>query len=549
MTTKIFQNTVLIVVLCIILCTAMFLGVLYSYFEQQVYDELAGEALLAAQGIELSGTRYLEALDTENRLTLVSPDGTVLYDTDADAAAMPNHADREEIAAALETGTGRSSHFSQVYMAKTLYYALRLPDGDVVRVACVQNTVASLLLGMLTPILWILVIALVLAGLLASRLARRIVKPINELDLDHPALGEPYKELAPLLTRIRQQNFTIRQQMDELSRRQREFAAITENMSEGFLLIDNRASVLSYNSSALRILGAQPPKDEAGSVLLFGRSREFREAVESALAGEHTETLMTLSERTYQLLGNPVTANGQVTGAVLMILDVTEREQRDELRREFTANVSHELKTPLTSISGFAELMKDGLVGEKESREFAGDIYKESRRLISLVEDIIRLSRLDEAGFEPEKTDIDLYDLAGSVLGYLGDAAEKAGVTLDLSGSHEEITAPRQIVEELIYNLCDNAIKYNKPGGSVTVTLENADGHARLTVADTGIGIPREAQGRVFERFYRVDKSHSKSIGGTGLGLSIVKHAAQFLGAKIDLSSVPGEGTTITVTF
>ena len=284
-------------------------------------------------------------------------------------------------------------------------------------------------------------------------------------------------------------------------------------------------------------------------MLLFGRSREFREAVEAALAGEHTETLMTLSERTYQLLGNPVTANGQVTGAVLMILDVTEREQRDELRREFTANVSHELKTPLTSISGFAELMKDGLVGEKECREFAGDIYKESRRLISLVEDIIRLSRLDEAGFEPEKTDVDLYDLAGSVLGYLGDAAEKAGVTLDLSGSHEAITAPRQIVEELIYNLCDNAIKYNKPGGSVTVTLENADGHARLTVADTGIGIPREAQGRVFERFYRVDKSHSKSIGGTGLGLSIVKHAAQFLGAKIDLSSVPGEGTTITVTF
>ncbi len=548
MTTKIFKSIVLAVIFCITVCTALFLSVLYSYFEDQVFDELAGKAALAGQGVALSGTAYLEGLSTENRLTLILPDGTVAYDSEAAAETMENHADREEIAEALETGCGRSSHYSKVYLAKTLYYALRLADGSIIRVSCVQNTVISLLFGMLTPILWILLLSLIAAGLLAARLARRITRPINEIDLDHPSSGDTYQELSPLLGRIRQQNFTIHQQIEELGRRQREFTAITENMSEGFVLIDDRANIISYNTSALRILSAEPA-DPSRSVLQLNRSREFRSAVDASLAGEHTETLLRLSGRCYQLLGNPVSANGQVTGAVLMILDVTEREQREELRREFSANVSHELKTPLTSISGFAELMKDGLVGEDGMREFAGDIYTESQRLITLVEDILRLSALDETDFSPEREDVDLYDLAADVAAYLKPAAEKRRVSIELTGEHAVVFGVRQILEEMLYNLCDNAIKYNRPGGSVHISVAKDADKIRLRVADTGIGIPREQQPRVFERFYRVDKSHSKQIGGTGLGLSIVKHGAQFHNAQVELESEEGHGTTVTIVF
>ncbi len=550
MTLRIFRSTVAVLLFCIALCTAMLLGVLYSRFEDQVYDELASEAALAAQGVELGGTDYLDHLDQalENRLTLVDTDGTVLYDSAADAAALENHADREEIREAMQTGIGQSAHQSQVFSEKTLYYALRLSDGRVIRISCEQDTVAGLLLSTAAPLAGVLAAALALSALLASRLAHRITQPINDIDLDRPMLSPLYKELAPLLRRIRQQNQTIHQQMAELSSRQQEFTAITENMSEGFLLIDNRACILSYNTSALRILNAVPSA-AGGSVLQFNRSREFREAVDAALAGEHTETMLNLAERNYQLIGNPVTANGQVTGAVLLILDVTEREQREELRREFTANVSHELKTPLTSISGFAELMKDGLVSEAQCREFAGDIYQESRRLIALVEDIIRLSRLDEERFLPEREDIDLYDLAADAVSRLSAAADRQHVSVTLTGEHAVVSGPPPIVDEMVCNLLDNAIKYNKEGGSVTVSVTREDDAVRLSVADTGIGIPAADQSRVFERFYRVDKSHSKQIGGTGLGLSIVKHGAQHLGAQIELTSEVGRGTTITIYF
>ncbi len=551
MTSKIFKNTFLTALLVIVLCAVLFMGVLYSHFEAQVYNELASEAQLAAQGIELIGESYLEQVNAQNRLTYVRSDGTVLYDSAADAATMENHLDRQEILDAMETGSGRATRYSQIFLTKTLYCAQRLSDGNIIRVSCVQDTVVSLLLGMITPMLWIVLLSAILSGIWASRLARRITKPINELDLDHPTLNPEYKELAPLLTRIRQQNHTIHQQIDELSNRQRQFSAITENMSEGFLLIDNRANILSYNTSALRILGLSPTED-LKSVLQCNRSREFRDAVDAALAGVHTEAQLELSERCYQLLGNPVWTNGHVNGAVLLVLDVTERVHRDELRREFTANVSHELKTPLTSISGFAELMKSGMVGEAQMREFAGDIYTESRRLISLVEDILNLSRLDEnaATQIPEREPVDLYTLAGDVLQRLTPAAATNNITLELTGDHAEVLGSHRILDETICNLCDNAIKYNRENGRVTVSVtQTPTNHVMLRVSDTGIGIPQAHQSRVFERFYRVDKSHSKQIGGTGLGLSIVKHGALYHDAQLSLESEEGVGTTITLLF
>jgi len=548
MTAKIFRSTFLVGILSFLVCAAMFMGVLYGYFENRVYSELKSEAGYVAQGVEDAGKNYFRGLKSDNRLTWVAADGTVLYDSVGDAASMENHAQRQEIREALTTGSGKSSHYSTVYLEKTLYYAVKLTDGTVLRVACTQNSVAAIILGMVSPMCWILVLVLILSALLASRLAKRITGPINRLDLDDPKLDDSLKELEPLVMKLREQNATIRSQMEELGKKQREFTTITENMSEGFILIDSGANTLSYNSSALRILDSAP-EDGGGSVLRLNRSPEFRRAVDSALSGEHGEALLTDEEHCYQLMANPVTADGQVTGAVLVIMDVTEKERRDALRREFTANVSHELKTPLTSISGFAELLKNGLVAPDKQREFAGDIYDESQRLISLVEDIIKLSKLDEGAFPPEMAPVELYALSKEVMDRLEPAAKKRNISMELTGECTTVNGVRQILDEMIYNLIDNAIKYNKDGGAVTVSVKQEGAGVRWTVSDTGIGIPYASQDRVFERFYRVDKSHSREIGGTGLGLSIVKHGARYHGARTELSSTPGEGTSVSIVF
>ncbi|HPS75647.1 MAG TPA: ATP-binding protein [Oscillospiraceae bacterium] len=548
MTTKIFKSTFLTGMAALLACVALFFGVLYQYFEARLFTELKSEAAYAAQGLETAGEAYFNGLKIGERITWVAADGTVLYDNEADAATMENHADRQEIKAALENGSGQSARYSATFMEKTLYYALRLTDGTVLRVSCTQNTVGTLLLGMLSPLLWILAAVLILSAVLASRLARRITRPINQMELEDPKLDGDYPELTPLVQKLREQNFTIHRQMEELRRKREEFTAITENMSEGFILVDNKAAMLSYNSSALRILDSSP-SEEGGSVLALNRSEEFRAAVSEALSGRHGEMLLQLGEGSYQIIANPVTADGQVTGAVLVILDVTEKEQRDALRREFTANVSHELKTPLTSISGFAELIRDGLVEKEKIGEFAGDIYDESRRLIALVEDIIKLSRLDEESFSPQKETVDLKALAAEVIARLQGTARARNVTVTLAGEGASVEGVRQILDEMVYNLVENAIKYNKDGGSVTVTVDVGDAGPRLAVADTGIGIPYQSQNRVFERFYRVDKSHSKEVGGTGLGLSIVKHGAIYHDARVSLQSEPDRGTTVTIDF
>ena len=396
------------------------------------------------------------------------------------------------------------------------------------------------------PLLWVVVLALVLSGVLASRLARQITKPINSLDLENPRLDETYEELFPLVSRLREQNRTITRQMDDLSRRQREFTALAENMSEGVLLLDSKGTLLSGNQSAYALLG----QGERPAVLRPDNCRrEIWEAAEKALAGRHAETLMTADTRILEILASPVAANGQVTGAVILMVDVTEREERESLRREFSANVSHELKTPLTSISGFAELMKEGLVEPDKMKEFAGDIYKECSQLIALVDDILKLSRLDEGSQELATEAVDLYALSGDILENLRPMAAKRNITLRLEGDHQIIQGVWRILNEMVYNLCDNAIKYNKDGGRVTVRVSGTEESAVLSVADTGIGISKGQQERVFERFYRVDKSHSRRVGGTGLGLSIVKHGAQYHNARLVLDSEPGTGTTITLTF
>ena len=548
MTGKLFRTSMAVAVSVMVLSIGLFLGMLYQYFSDQLLEELETETWLVSRGVELEGMDYLTGLHTSSRVTWVAADGTVLYDNEADASSMENHADREEIQEALSSDTGTAQRYSSTLSEQTIYVTQRLEDGTVIRLASAQKTVGLLLVSMVQPILIILLLSLLLSAALASRLSKGLIRPILSLDLGHPEDCETYDELTPLLSRLKRQNDTIQRQMDLLKQRQTEFAALTDNMSEGFLLLDLQGHVLSHNSGALRLLGAEEPAGEV-NVLVLNREEPFRHAVDEALAGRRCQQLLHLNGRYCQLLANPVLADGKPAGAVLVLLDVTEQEQREELRREFTANVSHELKTPLTSISGIAEIMCSGMVKAEDIQSFAGDIYQEAQRLIALVEDIIRLSRLDEGAETLEREDVNLLTLAQDVARRLDPAAQKAGVTLKVMGRSAEVYGIPSVLGEMVYNLCDNAIKYNRPGGTVNVTVAPDDRGTELTVEDTGIGIPVEDQSRVFERFYRVDKSHSKEIGGTGLGLSIVKHGASLHGAQLHMDSQVGRGTCIQLRF
>lgn len=540
---KIFWNSVLIALAVLVLSSALFLRTFYRQHQQQVLRELSTEATYIVHAVDLWGETYFDTLLTDERITWIDTDGTVLYDSAADVAAMGNHLDREEIAAALATGEGQSIRTSDTMLESTLYYALLATDGTVVRVSCQQDTMLAMILDMTGAICWIVILTLLLALAVSFALARNITGPINAINLDKPDPGTTYKELRPLVDRLQQQKKIIDLQIMELQQKQREFAAITDHMNEGFVLLDAKMNILSCNHSALLFFEA----DKSLSNLRQQSSRpEVLPVVDTALSGTRSEKLLPAADTTWQIIANPVAASGQIAGAVLMLMDVTEREQREQLRREFSANVSHELKTPLTSISGFAELLQTGMVPPDKVPEFAADIHRESRRLIDLVEDIIRLSRLDENAPGMQWEAVDLYDLSDEILTSLRPVADKQQVRLVLDGEHVVIDGVWQILHEMVYNLCDNAIKYNKPGGSVTVHIRSAE-DVRLSVSDTGIGIPFAHQSRIFERFYRVDKSHSKKIGGTGLGLSIVRHGAQYHNARLELASQPEQGTTVTV--
>ncbi|WP_298024303.1 ATP-binding protein [uncultured Dysosmobacter sp.] len=539
-------RAILTVALAVLLSgVALIMGVLCGYFQDRMTAELAKSTAYIAHGLETQGRAYLTGgLPRDSRVTWVAADGTVLFDSREDPAGMENHAGREEIRDALLLGHGAAVRHSDTLSQKTVYYALRLEDGSVLRLAETQYSLWLLLLQAMQPVALVVLLAACLALWLAGRVSRRLVEPINAIDLDEPD-SAAYEELAPLVGRLRSQNLRIRRQVADLRRQREEFAAITENMSEGLLVIDRETQVLSYNTAALRLLGVEGPVEAGESVLALDREAGFRRCVEEALAGRRREEL--LGDLCRRVLASPVEQDGAVAGAVLLVLDVTEREQREALRREFTANVSHELKTPLTAILGTAEILENGLVKPGDIPHFAGNIRREAQRLIGLVNDIIKLSRLDEGGPTAQWETVDLYRTAEDVLEQLRPAAERKQVTVTLEGGAAPVRGVPQIVEEIVYNLCDNAVAYNRIGGSVAVTVSAGTEGGRIAVSDTGTGIPREARERVFERFYRVDKSHSG--GGTGLGLSIVKHGAAYLGARVELDSEPGRGSTFTVTF
>ena len=549
MTAKIFRNAFLIGFTVLLACILLFFFIMYSNYQAQAFDNLAIEAEHISEGMQIcGGESYLSAVQSGERITWIAADGSVLYDNMADSSTMENHLQRPEVAEAFETGSGRSDRYSSTILEKNNYYALLLKDGTVLRVAGKQTSLAAMALMLVQPSLWIVVLVLVLCGLLAMRLARQIVRPINAINPDNPNATPTYPELQPLITRLQEQNRTIHTQLSELSTRQREFDAITENMREGFLIVDNKCSILSSNRSALRLLGiddAQKPENLHQAVC----SGKLLDLVDNALAGTRGDEEITVGGGTWQLFANPVITAGHVTGAIIIFMDVTEREQREALRREFSANVSHELKTPLTSITGFAELMKEGMVPKEKMQEFSGDIYRESRRLIDLVDDIIQLSRLDEGTANFSKSPVDLYTLSGQVIESLRPVAQKQDITLTLSGQHAVIEGVEQLLQEMVYNLCDNAIKYNISGGSVTVSVWQNGQTVTLSVVDTGIGIPEEELPHIFERFYRVDKARSREKGGTGLGLAIVADWLKNAGGDIQVESTLGEGTTFRVTL
>lgn len=550
MTKRIFRSILVVSLTSLLAALALVVGVLHGYFESRTEADLNQQAVTIARGTALGGIDYFEGLNISSRVTWVGQDGTVLYDNWQNASTMENHASREEIQEAMSLGKGTAVRWSDTLGQTAIYCAVRLDDGTVVRAASTQYSVWALVLQSVQPILVVVIAAMILAAMLASRLSKSIVRPINELDLNNPGgtSEDFYEELTPLLTRLRMQNHEIRQQMDQLRRRQEEFSAITENMSEGFLVLDIRTRVLSNNSAALRLLETDcVPVPGETSAFVLSREEGFRRCVEEALAGRRSERMVRRETLCRQIIASPVMQDGHLGGAVVVILDVTEREQRESLRREFTANVSHELKTPLTAISGTAEILENGMVKPEDVGHFAGNIHREAGRLIELVNDIIKLSRLDEGGADGPWEEMDLYRLSKNVLEQVRPAAEKRNLTLSLKGGPAMACGVPQILEEIVYNLCDNAVAYNRDGGSVTVTVEDTGKGARLTVEDTGVGIPAEARDRVFERFYRVDKSHSR--GGTGLGLSIVKHGAAYLGATVVLRSEVGIGSTFILNF
>ena len=548
MTRKIFLSIMAAAAVVLLCSVLIIMGCLYDYFggvqERQLEDELA----LAQTGVECSGKTYLKALEGESyRLTWIAPSGEVLFDSQADESSMENHAQREEVRQALETGEGQSSRYSSTLLEKTIYYAKKLTDGSILRISISRATAGVLVMGMLQPMLVVLAAALILALVLAKRISARIVAPLNRLDLEKPLENDTYEELSPLLTRINQQRRQIDAQLRTLQQKKDEFDQITASMNESLVLMNEKGTVLSINPAARALFHAEP--DCVGQdFLTVERSHEISCAIRRALEEGHAELRVERGGHEYQLDISRIESEGTVIGAVLLAFDVTEQAFAERNRREFTANVSHELKTPLQSIMGSAELIENGLVKQEDMPRFVGHIRTEAARLVTLIEDIIRLSQLDEGGelpFEP----VDLKKLAEEASASLASAAADKQVTIRVHGDDRQITTVRRLASEIIYNLCDNAVKYNREGGSVDVTIDGTAHGAVVTVQDTGIGIPPEHQSRVFERFYRVDKSHSRQSGGTGLGLSIVKHAVQYLGGRIELESQPGKGTTMRVHF
>lgn len=548
MTNKIFRSIVSVAMVVLVASLFIASSFLYDYFNRSQVNQLKEELSLVAENVDKVGTEYFENFDSSIfRFTLVSSDGSVLYDSQAKAGEMENHLEREEISEALKDGSGSSARYSSTLTERTFYEATRLENGNVLRISVSQITVGALILGMLPAICAIILISVVVALIMSHKMATAIVKPLNKLDLENPTEIETYEELTPILTKINKQHKQITRQMQDLRRMSDEFEQITNSMNEGLVLLDDKETTLSINAAAKKLFGVD--SDVVGrNFLTVDRSADMRHAIEKALKGKHGEFREERNGNEYQFVVNRTESEGKTVGVVILCFDVTETAFAERNRKEFTANVSHELKTPLQSIIGSAELLENGLVKPEDTERFVGNIKKEASRLVALINDIIRLSQLDEDS-EPATESVDLYELSKEVVEALSASAAKRQVNLELKGESCVIKGIRRYLYEIIYNLCDNAIRYNRENGKVIIDVSQKDGNTVLSVADTGIGIPAEHQSRIFERFYRVDKSHSKETGGTGLGLSIVKHAVAYHGGKIKLDSTVNVGTTITVCF
>lgn len=583
---RIFKNTFLVSMITVLLTYVIIVGILYEYFNNQIKTELKSEAEYIACGIDAVGKDYLthfnenafvnKDVDTssvhKNRITWIKQDGKVLYDSNVDENKMENHKDRDEIVSALETGEGYAVRYSNTLDEQTIYYAVELRDGSVLRVSSAYNSIFAIVMAMLQPTAFLVLLVIVLSYFMSKKVAKNIVAPINNMDLTYGEMEEEYEEIVPLLKRIRKQSILIDEQMDDLKAQQAKFQALTEHMREGFLVLDKNQNILSYNAAAIELLGASKKFDYTGqNVISFDRERTLREAVSEAVNGKRNQHYLESGDRICRIFANPIVIedlikdetaarvapteervpSNEVDGVVVIILDETEKEKREILRREFTSNVSHELKTPLTSISGVAEIIMNGIVKQEDIPGFAKNIYEEAGRLIDLVNDIIFLSKLDEEAKEFETSDVHLLDIANEVKERLMIPCKERNVTIEVEGEDAVVCGVPSMIEEVIYNLCDNGIKYNKENGKIFVTIkqDNENQNVIFSVKDTGIGIPPEDKNRVFERFYRVDKSHSREIGGTGLGLSIVKHVVMFHNGTIHVDSTIGEGTQISITL
>ena len=546
MTKKIFHSILLVAGAVLLASLLVIMGCLYEYFGSVEKKQLRDELELASAAVERSGEEYLSGISSDRyRLTWIARDGTVLYDTVTDAESLENHADREEVRQAFTNGEGESTRYSSTLLQKTMYSAHKLRDGSVLRISISRATAGVLLVGMVQPILVVVIVAFILSAVLAKSLSRRIVRPLNELDLEHPLENDAYEELSPLLGRINRQHRQIDEQMMELERQKMEFSQITGSMREGLVLLDEKERVLSINPAAYKLFDADE-RSVGQDFLTIDRSHDIRQAIAEAMTQGHGEARAERGGCVWQFDVSRIASGDTAVGAVLLAFDITDRETAEQNRREFTANVSHELKTPLQGIIGSAELLENGMVQPDDVPRFVGHIRKEAQRLVTLIGDIIRLSQLDEGDEMPRET-VDLLTLSQETASDLQAAAEQKNVSLSVEGESMRVNGVRRLLYEVIYNLCDNAIKYNVEGGSVKVSVGTEGGKAVVSVADTGIGIAPEHQSRIFERFYRVDKSHSKASGGTGLGLSIVKHAVQYHHGTVELKSEEGKGTTIRI--
>lgn len=548
MTSKIFHSILATSMFVLMVSLVIITSFLYDYFMQMQANQLKDQLSIASVGTEQLGKSYLDNLKYDNfRITWINKDGSVIFDSQADAETMDNHSEREEISQAFETGKGSSSRYSSTLTEKTLYEAVLLDDGTVLRISVDRASGLTLIVGMIYLIVVVIITAVIVSAILANKMSKKIIEPLNNLDLDNPMENDTYEEIAPLLNRIHKQNKKIERKAMELKRQKEEFTFITENMREGLVLLDKNKNVLTINSTAKNIFDTDE-RCIGNDFLTVDRSHNISTAIEKAVSCGYSELRIRRNEREYQFNISRIEANNEIVGTVILAMDITEQADAELLRREFSANVSHELKTPLQSITGSAELIENGLVKQEDLPRFVGHIRKEATRLVTLVEDIIRLSQLDESGEMP-KENVSLYEISDEVCNSLHDSAEKKHITVNLSGDKGYIFGVKQLLFEIIYNLCDNAIKYNLDGGKVDIEIKDNSQETVLTVSDNGIGIPAEHQPRIFERFYRVDKSHSKKSGGTGLGLSIVKHAVMYHGGRISLKSDENKGTTITVTL